>query len=330
MTRTFRQDSQETNSYAKQAAHSEFPSRHHLVTLGDWETGLHGTGLRRKRSMINFPHMSHAASAAYVMGHDERERRRLALQASILNPFTEQLLHRAGVAAGMRVLDLGCGVGEVSIMVAQLVGRHGQVTAIDMDEPALAIARAKAQQEGLNNLEFVNSDVSSYRAEKLFDAVVGRHILIHTDDPLRLMKRLLSILNQGGIVVFQEYDFSVLHAAYPESPLRHQAVSIFRDFFCKLGRANVGTQLFHLFIEAGFSSPDCRVEYPVDGGDDSPFYEWFAESIRSILPRVKALGVVHDSLGDIDTLEQRLREEAVSLRSCFPAPVMVGGFARRP
>ena len=78
------------------------------------------------------------------MGHDDRERRRLALQASIQNPITEQLLRRAGVASGMRVLDLGCGVGEVSIIAARLVGRRGQVTAVDIDDPALMIARQKA------------------------------------------------------------------------------------------------------------------------------------------------------------------------------------------
>jgi ubiquinone/menaquinone biosynthesis C-methylase UbiE len=46
------------------------------------------------------------------MGHDDHERRRLALQATILNPFTEQLLRRAGISTGMHVLDLGCGIGD--------------------------------------------------------------------------------------------------------------------------------------------------------------------------------------------------------------------------
>ena len=55
--------------------------------------------------------------AQYVMGHDDRERRRLALQASILNPFTEQLLRRAGISTGMHVLDLGCGIGELFLRV---------------------------------------------------------------------------------------------------------------------------------------------------------------------------------------------------------------------
>jgi cyclopropane fatty-acyl-phospholipid synthase-like methyltransferase len=53
---------------------------------------------------------------SYVMGHDDRERRRLGLQATIINPITEHLLQRAGLAPGMRVLDAGCGVGEVSLV----------------------------------------------------------------------------------------------------------------------------------------------------------------------------------------------------------------------
>jgi ubiquinone/menaquinone biosynthesis C-methylase UbiE len=79
-------------------------------------------------------------SERYAMGHSDRERRRLALQASVQNPTTEQLLRRAGILAGMRVLDLGCGVGDVSMLAAHLVGRHGSVTGIDLDEAALAIA----------------------------------------------------------------------------------------------------------------------------------------------------------------------------------------------
>lgn len=56
--------------------------------------------------------MCAATAGSYVMGHDERERRRLALQARIINPITEHLLARAGLAHGMRVLDLGAWPGR--------------------------------------------------------------------------------------------------------------------------------------------------------------------------------------------------------------------------
>ena len=48
----------------------------------------------------------------YVMGHNDRERHRLSAQAAILAPITEQLLRRAGVGSGMRIVDFGCGVGD--------------------------------------------------------------------------------------------------------------------------------------------------------------------------------------------------------------------------
>src|SRR5262245_2275341 len=60
------------------------------------------------------------SSAGYVMGHNDRERRRLALQGAMLAPLTEQFLTRAGIGLGMRVLDLGCGVGDVTMIAARL------------------------------------------------------------------------------------------------------------------------------------------------------------------------------------------------------------------
>jgi 2-polyprenyl-3-methyl-5-hydroxy-6-metoxy-1,4-benzoquinol methylase len=122
------------------------------------------------------------------MGYDERERRRLALEASIQNPLTEQRLRRAGVASGMHVLDLGCGVGDVSMIAARLEERYGRVTAVDTDESALENARHRAQQQGLDNIAFLCNDCHSFQPDSAFDAVIGRHILIHASNPLSLLQ----------------------------------------------------------------------------------------------------------------------------------------------
>jgi methyltransferase family protein len=114
----------------------------------------------------------------------ERENLRL----SILNPFTEQLLRRAGVTTGMRVLDLGCGLGDLAIMAARLVGYHGCVTAIDIDQVALDTARERAGEQGLTNTSFVHSNVDEYRPDHPFDAVIGRHILLHSSNPLSVLR----------------------------------------------------------------------------------------------------------------------------------------------
>jgi ubiquinone/menaquinone biosynthesis C-methylase UbiE len=269
-------------------------------------------------------------STTYVMGHDDRERRRLSLQASILNPLSDQLLRRAGLSPGLRVLDIGCGVGELSMVAARLVGRRGRVTGIDIDERALTLAADRAREQGLDHIDFAHSDIGTYRTNASYDAVIGRHILIHAPDPRLVVVMAHSLLNPGGVAVFQEYDFSVVHRAFPEAALYERTFEIFRAFFAKAAHGNIGTRLFQLFIDAGFSPPECRVEYPMDGGADSPFYEWVAESFRSILPRAAALGLVRsDEVAGIDSLARRLKEETISHGGCLPGPAMIGCFARK-
>ena len=276
------------------------------------------------------PEMSRTAASAYVMGHNDRERRRLTAQGAIINPLTEQLLRRAGLTSGMRIVDFGCGVGDISLIAARLVGADGQVTGVDIDGEALSICRQRAREQGFTHVNFEQANVLEFQPKAPVDATVGRHILIHTREPMALFKTAFAALKPGAMAIFQEYDFSVLHPGYPHTPLRDRLGSTFRDFFGRVTRSDMGTQLYHLALEAGFCSVDCRVEYPIGGGAESPYYEWFAESLRSILPRAEALGVICASDVDIDTLADRLRQEAVANGSCIPATMMVGCIARKP
>jgi ubiquinone/menaquinone biosynthesis C-methylase UbiE len=57
--------------------------------------------------------MPERAAVEYILGHSPDELRRLMLQADVLRPITERLLKEAGLKPGMRVLDLGCGAGDV-------------------------------------------------------------------------------------------------------------------------------------------------------------------------------------------------------------------------
>jgi ubiquinone/menaquinone biosynthesis C-methylase UbiE len=262
------------------------------------------------------------------MGHDDRERRRLRLQASILNPLTEQLFRRAGISSGMRVADIGCGVGDVSLLAARLVGRHGSVTSVDIDRPALETLAARAADEGIKNIECIQADIHAWKPGRRFDGVVGRHVLIHSKDPLAVIRDCAALLHRRGLAAFHEYDFSVVHHGWPPTPLRDRVMEVFDRFFAHHTCANIGSRLWKLLTEAGFEHPDCRAEYPVSGGSESVYFEWITESFRSIQPRAIAVGIIADGEFDLDTLEQRLREEATAGNSCFPAPAMIAAFAR--
>src|SRR4051794_3304979 len=91
----------------------------------------------------------------YLMNRGEPETQRLISVADVLNPFTRRLLRDAGIAAGMRVLDVGTGAGDVALLSAELVGPTGRVVGLDQDPQILRTAFARAQAAGLDTVSFV-------------------------------------------------------------------------------------------------------------------------------------------------------------------------------
>src|SRR5215468_5609483 len=269
--------------------------------------------------------------SAYVLGHTDNERRRLALQASIINPLTEAFLRRAGVSAGMHVLELGCGIGEVCLIAARLVGPHGHVHSLDIDGAALDIARGRIRSAGHDHVTFEQIEVMQHTPTRPYDAVMGRHILLHTPDALAVLKKAVDMVHAGGLIAFQEHDLSVWVLGYPELPLMFSTIQIMTNFWTRaVPRPNIGTQLFWLMQEAGLPPPECRLESVMDGGPHSPVYEWLAESARSLLPRMEALGLTTAAALNCDTLAGRLRQEALERRGVFISAPIVGAFARKP
>src|SRR5215471_21247840 len=100
--------------------------------------------------------------ADYVLGYTSVEQQRLIRQARVLAPLTERFLRDAGITAGMRVLDIGCGMGDVTILVAHLVGPAGRVVSIDLDQPSIETARRRTSTLGLDNTAFHRADISSF------------------------------------------------------------------------------------------------------------------------------------------------------------------------
>ena len=81
-------------------------------------------------------------SPGYIFDRAEgEEEERLATQAHVIDPLTERLFRAAGLEPGMRVLDLGAGAGDVSMLAGRLVGPGGAVVGVEMSPDAVATAR---------------------------------------------------------------------------------------------------------------------------------------------------------------------------------------------
>ena len=96
--------------------------------------------------------------AYYVLGRSAEEVERLQSQAAFIQPFTDRLFRDAGIARGMKVLDLGSGAGDVALLAARLVGQEGAVLGIDTNPAILEVARARAAQH--RNVSFEAREIS--------------------------------------------------------------------------------------------------------------------------------------------------------------------------
>lgn len=268
--------------------------------------------------------MRNCDASTYVMGATEHERRRLALQGFILNPSTEHFLRGAGLSSGMHVLDLGCGIGDVSLIAARIVGPAGSVTGLDPDGAALDIARTRANEENLPQAEFEQTSFEAYTAGQSYQAIVGRHVLIHSAEPFHWIQKVKSLLRAGGIAAFQEYDLSYFPPIEPELPLFSELGEYLVELFRRAcAYSDTGARLDHWMQLAGFSNIQASGECLIGGGPESPFYEWFAETIRSVAPHIDALGIANIAELDVETLAARLRGEAGSGAGCLTTPLIV-------
>jgi ubiquinone/menaquinone biosynthesis C-methylase UbiE len=247
----------------------------------------------------------------YILGHSDIEIRRLRLQAAILQPITSRLLLEAGLEPGMRVLDIGCGCGDVSMLAAQMVGPTGEVLAIDRSAEALAVARSSARAAGYANIRFLECNVEDFNDQTSFDMAVGRYVLIHQADPAALIRTVASHIRSGGVIAFHEFAIGDETEMLSSIPIYQSCLKwINAAFKSVLMHPDAARQMPALFEQAGYGRPTIFCEAIVGGAPDSLFYPWIALTVQSLLPQIVKIGAATAAEIDIETLENKFRTVA--------------------
>lgn len=121
----------------------------------------------------------------------------------VLAPFTRLLVDAGFPGEGDSVLDIGCGAGATTLAMARLVGGGGRCVGLDISEPLIALAKARAQADGLESAEFIAADAQTYAFESAcFDAVVSRFGVMFFDDPAAAFANIRWAVKPGGRLVF--------------------------------------------------------------------------------------------------------------------------------
>lgn len=275
------------------------------------------------------------ASNSYVLGHSEQELNRLIAQGRFFGELTETFLRAAGLAPGMRVLDVGCGAGDVSFLAGRLVGPAGEVVGIDKSPEAVAIASRRAEGEGLRQVHFQVADamhltLDTFEAQHApVDALIGRLVLQYFPDPAVVLRRLAGLVKPGGIIAFQEIDMRSA-SSEPYVSLFEEAGARIRQAFTRAGTDDrIGVKLGVIFEEAGLPSPSLTLGARVERGPDSPVYEQVAQVMRTLLPVMEATGIATREEVDVDTLAARLRAETMAHNATITSPSLIGAWTRK-
>jgi SAM-dependent methyltransferase len=144
----------------------------------------------------------------------EPERRRLLVQADLLDPITVRHLERLGVSPGWRCAEIGAGAGSIASWLCRRVGSGGRVVATDIDTRYLSELQEPSLEVRLH-------DITAQPLEnEAYDLIHARLVLFMLRDRLAALRRMVAALRPGGWLLVEEYDQRTAAGFDPSSELQ--------------------------------------------------------------------------------------------------------------
>jgi SAM-dependent methyltransferase len=229
----------------------------------------------------------------------------------------------------MRVLDVGCGSGDVAFLAADLVGLSGEVLGVDRERRAVDWANARAHSQGTRNVNFVEGDPAEMEFDQKFDAIVGRLVMMYYPDPVDTIRKLMRHVRPEGLIVFQEMDMANARSL-PVAALFERSMTWIKQTLSATGaRTRLGLELYPVFLAAGLPGPSMRVDALIGGGPQCPAYEIVADVVQSLLPVMEKLKIASAAEVETSTLAQRMRDEVVALKGVVVSAGFIGAWSRK-
>jgi len=249
----------------------------------------------------------HHPEKPYILATGKRAVSRLDLLERVFGPATRQLLAAAGLCSGMRVAEIGCGIGLTARWVATQVGPGGSVTGVDSSAEQLHLAEKSAAEAGTTNLSFREGNAYETGLPRgSFDLVYSRFLLCHLADPAKALAEMSSLVKQGGMLVCEDHDDGGIFTE-PATQAYKRLVEISDAVNRSHGLDSyIGLKLPRLFREVSITQLEVNVnQIAVLRGEEKRFWEL---TLREAAPAILA---AHASTSEeLDAICEEMRKIA--------------------
>lgn len=226
----------------------------------------------------------------YALSRESSEIQRLNIQSLLFESFVKDALKKSGIKKGMHCLDVGCGSGDVTRLLSEMVGKTGSVVGIDIEKKYLNYCNRVTK---LPNVKFLQDNILNSKLTDTFDIVFSRFMFVHLPNKLQALQSMIKLTKKNGIVIIQELDNAPgSWLSYPKKNCVEKLRSTYTSLVKKMGGDPLaGRKLYKLFLNEGLQS---KVECysPCIVMNQTPFNElgWrIAKSLKSEILSKKLL-----------------------------------------
>jgi len=262
----------------------------------------------------------------YVISGGPEGKERLKLLSQVLLPTTSQLLNAVGLGKGMKCLDVGCGGGHVTLLMAGLVGPRGKVVGTDMDGGILALARKDADAGHLDNVEFRQRDASICTEVEGYDLVYARFVLTHLSEPEKCLDAMVRACRPKGAVVIEDIDFTG-NFCHPYCWAYEQYTELYQKVVRRRGGdPDIGPRLPGMLRKAGAQGVQVNVVQPAHLEGDGKYIT--AVTMERIADSLVSEGLATD--GEVEQVIEGLNAAAADPETLMGLPRIFQTWGRRP
>lgn len=269
-----------------------------------------------------------ASDQVYIFAQAPDEIDRLQSWARSLEPETETMLDQIQVQSGWQAIDLACGPLGIIGPLSRRVSPNGRVVASDLNPSMLSAARRYAEEQGLNNVNFVEANAYQTKLPRAaFDLVHARFTFAPLGRDEILLNEMIALARPGGIVVSQESDESGYVCYPPQSAWEELKQLTVAGFARGGGDYSSGRRMYYLFRRAGLENVQARAAcLALPAGH--PFRFWPIESALAFRPRFIEWGLI--TANNLDLLLQECEDIARDPETFLTSFVIMQVWGRKP